>query len=83
MTDATTVQKHETEAQKPSIERERGGVGRAGFIGVALALISALTTFVILGGLTPIEPTHMTVVATLCINLVFALVLLGVISTLR
>lgn len=80
MTDVTTVQRHETDGQKSSIERERGGVGRAGFIGVALALISALTTFVILGGLTPIEPTHMTVVATLCLNLVFALVLLGVIA---
>jgi two-component system nitrogen regulation sensor histidine kinase NtrY len=78
VTEATTFQNAEHDG-KPAAERERG-VGRAGFIGVALALISALTTFVILGGLTSIEPTHTIVVATLCINLVFALVLLGIIG---
>ncbi len=64
---------------EPPVERERG-VGRSGFIAVALALVSALTTFLILGGLTPIDPTHKIVVATLFLNLAFALVLLGIIA---
>ncbi|GGE45451.1 PAS domain-containing sensor histidine kinase [Agaricicola taiwanensis] len=78
VTEATTLQKPEQEG-RPAAERERGA-GRAGFLSVALALISAFSTFVILGGLTSIEPTHTIVVATLFINLAFALVLLGIIA---
>jgi two-component system, NtrC family, nitrogen regulation sensor histidine kinase NtrY len=55
-----------------------GGIGRAlGLGAVALALLSALVTFVVLGGLTSIAPTHEVVVSLLLANAftVFLLVL--------
>jgi two-component system nitrogen regulation sensor histidine kinase NtrY len=55
-----------------------GGVVRAlGFAAVAVALLSALTTFVVLAGLTPVVPTHGVVVVLLAFNAftVFLLVL--------
>ena len=55
------------------------GPGRIGPVALGLALGSALATFLVLAGFTPIEPTHDVVVGTLCINLAFALILLGII----
>jgi two-component system nitrogen regulation sensor histidine kinase NtrY len=51
-----------------------------GFIAVAAALLSALATFLVLSGLTPLPPTHNVVVSLLGINGVAALVLLAVIA---
>lgn len=54
--------------------------GHAGMMVMALALLAAFATFLILGGLTPVQPTHYVVIATLCVNILFALVLLGIIG---
>src|SRR3977135_3244999 len=50
-----------------------------GFAAVALALLSALVTFVVLAGLTPIPPTH-EVAVTLLLTLSFTLFLLMAVS---
>ena len=47
---------------------------------VVLALLSALVTFLILTGLTPIAPTHQVVVSVLFGNAAIALVLIGVLA---
>jgi two-component system, NtrC family, nitrogen regulation sensor histidine kinase NtrY len=47
---------------------------------VALALLSAFLTFVVLTGLTPIEPTREVVVSFLLINAAIILVLIGIIT---
>ena len=47
-----------------------GWLGRSlGLTAVALALLSAFVTFVVLAGLTPIPPTHVVVVTLLAVNL--------------
>jgi two-component system nitrogen regulation sensor histidine kinase NtrY len=51
-----------------------------GFVAVAAALLSALVTFLVLSGLTPLPPTHNVVVSLLGINGVAALVLIAVIT---
>src|SRR5262249_45638362 len=56
---------------------------RASFLGpvaVAVALLSALATFLIFTGLTPIEPTNKIVVQILLVNAVTVAVLLGLIA---
>ncbi len=60
--------------------RERRGPGVLGPIGVGLALLSALATFLILAGLTPVEPTQTIVVTTLVVNVVFVCILLSIIG---
>src|ERR1700686_1949924 len=46
-----------------------GWLGRSlGLTAVALALLSAFVTFVVLAGLTPIPPTHVVVVTLLAVN---------------
>jgi two-component system nitrogen regulation sensor histidine kinase NtrY len=47
---------------------------------VVLALLSALTTFMVLAGLTPIAPTHQVVVTLLLVNAVTVLLLVGLIG---
>ena len=54
-----------------------------GFLGpaaVALALLSALVTFLILAGFTPIVPTHWVVVSVLLVNGATVVILVGVIA---
>src|SRR4030081_2811059 len=51
-----------------------------GFAAVALALLSALVTFVVLAGLTPIPPTHEVVVTLLLTNAVTVFLLIAVIA---
>jgi two-component system nitrogen regulation sensor histidine kinase NtrY len=46
---------------------------------VALALLSALATFLVLAGLTPIPPSHYTVKGLLSVNAIAVLVMLGII----
>jgi two-component system nitrogen regulation sensor histidine kinase NtrY len=55
------------------------GPSRLGFVILVLALLSTLTTFLVLAGLTPLSPTHTVVVTTLCINVGFGVLLLGLI----
>jgi len=58
-----------------------GWISRAlGLAAVALALLSALLTFVVLAGLTPIEPTHEVVVTLLLANAVTVFLLVLVIA---
>jgi two-component system nitrogen regulation sensor histidine kinase NtrY len=47
-----------------------GWVRLVGFLAVALAVLSALVTFVVLAGLTPIPPTHNVVVSRLHVRIV-------------
>jgi two-component system nitrogen regulation sensor histidine kinase NtrY len=54
--------------------------GILGPVAVAVALLSALVTFLVLTGLTPIVPTHEVVVAVLLANVAAVVILLGVIT---
>jgi two-component system nitrogen regulation sensor histidine kinase NtrY len=54
-----------------------GGLARAiGFGAVALALLSAFATFVVLADLTPVPPTHEVVVTLLAVNAITVLLLI-------
>src|SRR5437762_636119 len=50
-----------------------------GPVAVLLALLSAVVTFVVLAGLTPIVPTHNVVVTVLLLNAAATLILLAII----
>jgi two-component system nitrogen regulation sensor histidine kinase NtrY len=58
----------------------RVATGIIGPIVVGIALVSALTTFLVLAGLTPIIPTHNVVVSLLLVNGVAVFLLLGIIG---
>jgi two-component system nitrogen regulation sensor histidine kinase NtrY len=58
----------------------RGNVRIVGPALVVLAMISAVITFLVLAGLTPIVPTHNVVVTLLLVNAATGLLLLGVIG---
>ncbi|MEZ5888888.1 MAG: PAS domain-containing sensor histidine kinase [Xanthobacteraceae bacterium] len=58
----------------------RVATGIIGPIAVGIALVSALATFLVLAGLTPIVPTHNVVVSLLLVNGVAVLLLLGIIG---
>src|SRR5262244_704428 len=64
-------------AAGPGRKRARGFLGP---VAVAVALLSALATFLIFTGLTPIVPTNEVVVPVLLVNAVTVLVLLGLIA---
>ncbi len=51
-----------------------------GFVAVGAALLSALATFLVLSGLTPLPPTHNVVVSLLGINGLAALLLVAIIA---
>src|SRR5260370_16351294 len=51
-----------------------------GPVAVGLALLSAVVTFLVLTGLTPVVPTHDVVVRVLLANAAMMLVLLGIIA---
>jgi two-component system nitrogen regulation sensor histidine kinase NtrY len=53
---------------------------RMGFIAVGVALLSALATFLVLSGLTPLPPTHNVVVSLLAVNALLCLVLVAIIG---
>jgi two-component system, NtrC family, nitrogen regulation sensor histidine kinase NtrY len=58
---------------------KRGEIRVLGPIAVALALLSAFLTFIVLADLTPIRPTHYVVVTLLLVNAATVLLLLGII----
>ena len=58
---------------------ERPLLFRSGLITVVLALSSAIVTFLILTGLTPIAPSHNVVITVLLINCALILVLVGIV----
>jgi len=51
-----------------------------GVVAVALALLSALVTFLVLANLTPILPTHEVVLTLLLVNAITVLLLLAIIA---
>jgi two-component system, NtrC family, nitrogen regulation sensor histidine kinase NtrY len=65
----------------PSVAESRGGALRRWLapVAVGLALLSAFLTFVVLTGLTPIEPTRLVVVFFILINAAAILLLVGII----
>ncbi len=58
----------------------RFATGLVGLIAVAVALCSALTTFLVLADLTPVSPTHYVVVTLLGVNAVAVLLLIVIIA---
>src|SRR5438034_7960778 len=70
-----------TELMTAAAAPTSGWIPRAlGLAAVALALLSALLTFVVLAGLTPVAPTHEVVVTLLLANAVTVLLLVLVIA---
>src|SRR5213080_3591959 len=70
-----------TELMSAAAAPRSGSIPRAlGVAAVALALLSALVTFVVLAGLTPIVPAHEVVVSLLLANAVTVFLLLVVIG---
>src|SRR5260370_23528049 len=65
----------------PSLAESTGGILRKWLVpfDVAIALLSAFLTFVVLSGLTPIEPTKQVVYSFLLINACSILLLVGII----
>src|SRR5690349_5806319 len=61
-------------------KERRGNVRIVGPALVVLAMLSAVITFLVLAGLTPIIPTHTVVVTLLLVNAATGLLLLGVIG---
>src|SRR6266702_1964688 len=58
-----------------------GGVARlVGLMAVALALLSAVATFLVLANLTPILPTHEVVLTLLLFNGITVLILVAIIA---
>jgi two-component system nitrogen regulation sensor histidine kinase NtrY len=58
----------------------RGAMVYIGPIVIILALLSALATFLVLTGLTPVAPSHYVVIGLLGVNAVAVLLLLGIIG---
>jgi two-component system, NtrC family, nitrogen regulation sensor histidine kinase NtrY len=77
----TTVEEVSTvdSAERPSAVT-RFAAGMAGPMAVVAALLSALTTFLVLADLTFVSPTHNVVVTLLAVNFVTVLVLLALIG---
>jgi two-component system nitrogen regulation sensor histidine kinase NtrY len=72
-----------TPANSPVFAEPRGWIWRRLLapVAIGLALLSAFLTFVVLVGLTPIEPTHRVVVTFLMIDAGIILLLVGIIAS--
>jgi two-component system nitrogen regulation sensor histidine kinase NtrY len=75
----TTVEAISVESGQRSVAGTRLATGLIGPTAVFAALLSALTTFVVLADLTPILPTHNVVITLLGVNAIAMLLLLGII----
>jgi two-component system nitrogen regulation sensor histidine kinase NtrY len=77
----TTAETTSTPSFDPSLADSGGGILRKWVapFAVAIALLSAFLTFVVLSGLTPIEPTRQVVYSFLLINAATILLLVGII----
>jgi two-component system nitrogen regulation sensor histidine kinase NtrY len=76
-----TAAKPEAQSISPPFPRPpRTWSGLFAPVAVTAALLSALITFLVLTGLTPISPTHYVVVSVLLANLAMAVILLGIIA---
>jgi two-component system nitrogen regulation sensor histidine kinase NtrY len=67
-------------AERSTTPGPRLGTRFLGPISITLAMLSALVTFLVLTGLTPILPTHEVVVSVLCANALAVLLLLSIIG---
>src|SRR5215468_11184573 len=77
----TTVEEvSAAEAARGPTEATRLSTGMIGPIAVVAALLSALTTFLVLANLTFVSPTHNVVVTLLAVDFVTVLVLLAIIG---
>jgi two-component system nitrogen regulation sensor histidine kinase NtrY len=74
-----SVEQAVAETALASAPSKRGEKRVLGPIAVALALLSAFVTFIVLADLTPIAPTHYVVVTLLLVNAATVLLLLGII----
>jgi two-component system, NtrC family, nitrogen regulation sensor histidine kinase NtrY len=63
-----------------NMEERHTGPGWFGGVAVVAALVSALVTFLVLAGMTPLLPTHDVVVWVLLINLVIVVLLIGIVA---
>ncbi|WP_227383889.1 sensor histidine kinase NtrY-like [Microvirga rosea] len=70
----------DNQAQRQTTDVVQRSLGWLGPIAVLLALASALTTFLVLAGLTPILPTHNVVIWVFILNGVLILLLLGIVA---
>ncbi len=70
----------DTIAQRPAPEPSQSSLGWLGYGAVLSALASALATFLILAGATPILPTHNVVVWVFMLNGLLIAVLLGIVA---
>jgi two-component system, NtrC family, nitrogen regulation sensor histidine kinase NtrY len=68
------------EAAQAPAESARFATGLVGPAAVGVALLSACATFIVLAGLTPINPTNNVVVTLLGVNALAVLLLLGIIG---
>src|SRR4051794_36602661 len=77
----TTAETTSTPSFDPSLAESGGGILRKWVapFAVAIALLSAFLTFMVLAGLTPIEPTRQIVYSFLLINAATVLLLVGII----
>jgi two-component system, NtrC family, nitrogen regulation sensor histidine kinase NtrY len=77
----TTAETTSAPSFDPSLAESGGGILRKWVapFAVAIALLSAFLTFVVLSGLTPIEPTRQVVYSFLLINAATILLLVGII----
>lgn len=71
------IEKEPGKPKKPAMDRPL--LFRSGLVVVVLALLSAITTFLILTGLTPIAPSHQVVITVLMINFALILALIGIV----
>ena len=78
----TTAETTSAQSFDPSLAESGGGILRKWVapFAVGIALLSAFLTFMVLSGLTPIEPTRSVVYSFLLINAATILLLVGIIS---
>jgi two-component system nitrogen regulation sensor histidine kinase NtrY len=67
------------QAQRPPAEPTHSSLGWLGYAAVLTALASALATFLVLAGATPILPTHNVVVWVFILNGILIILLLGIV----
>jgi len=77
---APVLIRQDNQAQRQTTDAVQRSLGWLGPTAVLLALTSALTTFLVLAGLTPIAPTHYVVIWVFILNGVLILLLLGIVA---
>ncbi len=70
----------DTHGQRPPTESGQSSLGWLGYVAVLTALGSALATFLVLAGATPVLPTHNVVLWLFILNGILILLLLGIVA---